>query len=135
MVRIQREAIWLGCPAFADVFVWREATQGLQSAPVIVGVDEVAEVRGQLGMAVVVVAFDGGFLDSPVHPFDLAIGPGMLDLGEPVFDVVLVADPVEDVVEGIFMVRHVGELDAVIGQHGVDGIGQRSSCLLARAAR
>ena len=89
---------------------------------VIVGVDEVVEVCGQLGVAVVVVALDRSLLDCPVHPLDLAVGPGMLDLGQPMLDLMLVADPVEDVVEGVFVVRHVGELDAVIGQHGVDGI-------------
>lgn len=81
------------------------------------------EVRGQLGVVVVVIAFDRCLLDCPVHPLDLAIGPGMLDLGESVLNVVLVADPVEDMVEGVFVVRHVGELDAIVGQHGVDGIG------------
>ncbi len=33
-------------------------------------------------------------------------------LGQPVLDLMFVADPVEDVVEGIFVVRHVGEVDA-----------------------
>jgi hypothetical protein len=46
----------------------------------------------------------------------------MPDLGQAVLDRMLIADPVEDVVEGVFVVRHVGELDAVIGQHGVDGL-------------
>ena len=40
-------------------------------------------------MAVVVIAFDGGVLDGPVHPFHLPIGPGMVDLGEAVLDAVL----------------------------------------------
>ena len=70
-------------------------------------------------------ALDGGFLDCPVHPLNLAIGPGVLDLGQSVIDSMLVANSVEDVVEGVFVVRHVGELDAVIGQHRVDGIGHR----------
>ena len=104
----------------------RESPEGLQAATVIVGIDEVVEVGCQLGMAVVMVAFDGRFLDRSIHPFDLTVGPGMLDLGQPVLDVMLVADPVEDVVEGVFVVRHVGELDAVVGQHGVDGIGHGS---------
>lgn len=44
------------------------------------------EVRGQLSMTVVMVALDRGFLDRPVHSFDLAVGPGMLDLGQPVLN-------------------------------------------------
>lgn len=63
---------WLVCPAFADVFVGCEAAQGLQTTTVIVCVDEVMEVRGQLSMTVVMVALDRGFLDRPVHSFDLA---------------------------------------------------------------
>ena len=35
------------------------------------------------------IAFDGGLLDRAVHPFDLAVGPGMPDLGEAMFDAVL----------------------------------------------
>ena len=71
-------------------------------------------------MAIVVIAFDRGFLDRPVHSLDLYIGPGMLDLGQPVLDALFVTDLVEDVVEGVFVMRHVGELDAVVGQHGMD---------------
>lgn len=42
----------------------------------------------ELVVTVVMVAFDGRFLDRPVHAFDLPIGPRMLDLGEPVLDAV-----------------------------------------------
>lgn len=46
-------------------------------------------------------------------------------LCQTVNDVVLVADPVEDMREGVSVVRHIGKLDAVIGQHRVDRIGDR----------
>ena len=69
--------------------------QGLQPAPIIIGVDEVVEVCGQLGMAVVMVALDGGFLDRPVHPFDLSVGPGMLDLGQAMLDPIFLASHIE----------------------------------------
>ena len=91
------------CPAFADVFVRREAAERLEAATVVICVDEVVEVRSQLGMAVVVVAFDRSFLDGAVHPFDLAIGPGVLHLGQAMLDAVLVADAVEDMMEGVFV--------------------------------
>lgn len=55
-------------------------------------------------MAVVVVSLDRRFLERPVHPLDLSVGPGVLDPGQPVFDLMRVADPVEDVVEGVFVV-------------------------------
>lgn len=43
------------CPAFADVFVGREAAQGLEAACIVVGIEEVVEVRREPGVAIVVV--------------------------------------------------------------------------------
>ena len=57
---IEGKSVWIDCPHFADVFEGREALEGLQPPPIIVGVDEVVEMRSQLGMAVMVVPFDGG---------------------------------------------------------------------------
>ncbi len=37
----------------------------------------------------------------------------MLELGEPVLDAFLIADPIEDVMESVFVASLVGELDAV----------------------
>src|SRR3546814_5241451 len=96
------------------------SAERLEATAVVVCVDEVVEVCRQLGMAVVMVALDRCFLDGAVHSFDLAIGPGVLHLGQAMLDAMLVADPVEDMVEGVFVMRHIGELDAIIGQHGVD---------------
>jgi hypothetical protein len=45
-------------------------------------------VFAQLIVGLVVEAFDGCFLDCPVHPFDLAVGPRMLGFGCPVVDIV-----------------------------------------------
>ena len=70
-------------------------------------------------MTVVVEAPDGGALDGSVPPLDLPVGPGMIDPGEPVLDAVLVADPIEDVVEGVFVTDMVGELDAVAPTEGM----------------
>ena len=72
-------------------------------------------MRGQLGMAVVVIALYRGLLDGPVHPLDLSIGPRMLDPGKPVFDPVFAAAHVEHVghVTGgwpIGVARREGEL-------------------------
>ena len=79
--RIESESFWLGSPAFADVVVRREALQGLQPPGVVVGVDEVGKVSFELIVSIVMVALDGRFLDRAVRALDLAIGPGMLDLG------------------------------------------------------
>ena len=44
--------------------------------------------------------------------FDLAIRPRVPDLGEPRFDLMLAADPIKDVLDGINMPFVIGELDA-----------------------
>lgn len=122
---IEGKSLGFDCPSFADVFEGCEALECLQPQPIIVGVDEVVEVCSQLGMAVVMVAFDGGFLDRPVHSFVLSIGTGVLDLGEPALNPVFIAPHIENVghpgcsgAAGI--ARREGELDAVVGQHRVD---------------
>ena len=79
----------------------------------IVGCDEVFQVGAQLRVIVVVEAFDGRLLDRPVHSFDLAIRPGVFDLGQPMLNLMLAAEPVEDVLEGINGPVGIGELDAV----------------------
>lgn len=141
MVRIESKAFRLCLPDFADVFVGSEAAQCLEASTKIVGVDEVVKMRRQLRMAVIMVAFDSGFLDRPVHPLDLAIGPGVPDLGQPVFDPVLATAHVEHVrhVGGrgtTGVARRKGELDApfdclpaavaqdrIIRQNSVDRVG------------
>ena len=122
---IEDKSVWLGCPYFADVFEGCEALEGFEPPPVIVGVNEVVEVGSQLRVAVVVVSLDRSLLDRPVHPFDLAVGPGMSDLGEAMVDPVFGAPHVEHVGHiggcgAIGVAWREGELDAVIGQHGVD---------------
>ena len=74
-------------------------------------------------MIVVVKAFHGRLLDRAVHAFDLAICPRVPDLGEPMFDLMLAANAVEDVFEGINMPVVIGELDAIIGEHDVEPVG------------
>lgn len=88
-------------------------------------------------MALVVEALDGGILDSPVHSFDLTVGPGVPGLGSSVLDVVSGAGVFEgmgaeefSVGDGLPDERHsraagarLGELDAVVGEHGVDSVG------------
>jgi hypothetical protein len=71
--RIKFESFRLGSPAFADVFVRREALQGLQPSSVVVGVDEVGEVSFELIVSIVMVALDGRFLDRAVRALDLSI--------------------------------------------------------------
>lgn len=67
-------------------------------------------------MVIVVKALDGCFLDGSVHAFDLTVGPEVLYLRETMLNTVVVADPVEDMVESIPIGGAVGELDAVVSQ-------------------
>ena len=41
------------------------------------GVDKLIKVSAQLVVVLIEIAFDGGFLDRPVHALDLAIRPRM----------------------------------------------------------
>ena len=82
-------------PDLKDVFVRREAAQGLEPAGMVVGIQEELQMRSELLVAVVVVALDGGVLEGSVHALDLTIGPRVIGLGQAVLDVVLAADPVE----------------------------------------
>ncbi len=60
----------------------------MRSTAEIIGCDEVIEMLAELVMTVVMITFDGGFLDGAVHSLDLAVGPWMVDLGEAVLDAV-----------------------------------------------
>ena len=75
----------------------REAPQRLEPSSVVVGIQEELEVRPELIVAVVVVAFDGRVLEGAVHSLDLSIGPRVVGLCQAVLDVVLAADPLEHV--------------------------------------
>src|SRR5215210_318373 len=118
MERVEREPFRLGCPCFADELVGREATQALQPATEVVGVDEVVEVAPELLVAVVMVAPDGRVLDGPVHPLDLAVRPRVVDPGAAVFDPILPTahgEHVRDDARGgpVGMARREAELDAL----------------------
>ena len=74
------------------------------------------KVSSKLIVSVVLVALDGRFLDRAVHALDLAIGPGMFDLGQPMFDPVLLAAHIEHIRHAfcrraVHIARREGELD------------------------
>lgn len=80
----------------------------------------------QLVMAVVVEPFHSRVLDRAIHPLDLAVGPRVVGLGQSVLDAVGLADHVEahrPGIDGVAVPRLLGELDAIVGQYGVDLIG------------
>ena len=86
---------------------------------------EVIEASSQRLMAVVMEAFEGCFPYRPDHPFQLTIGPGTARLCQTVFNLVGFADHLEayGTRQGhISITALLGELDAVIGQNGMDPI-------------
>lgn len=134
MVRVVHEPGRLFGPGFADGFVGREATQGLQAAGEVVGRHEVGEMRAEFVVSLVVEALDGRLLDSPVHALDLAIRPRMPRLGQPMFDVEFGTGELEGMAQKRLIPRHhlpdvlwrpatagrLCEMRAVVGEHRVD---------------
>ena len=69
-------------------------------------------------------SLDGSFFDRAVHTFDLTVRPWMIDLGRPVFDVMLTATQIEHVSDisgsrAIAVTWRMTELDSIIGQDRV----------------
>jgi hypothetical protein len=135
--RIEIDSFRLCCPAFADEFVWGEPFEGLQTSAEIVGGDEVSELLTELFVVVVVEALDRRVLDCAVHAFDLTIGPWMFRLCGAVLNVGLGAGIFESMGAENFPCGHCpfdqrdggatgtrhGELDAIVGQYGVNLVG------------
>jgi hypothetical protein len=101
--------------------------EGFESPSEVVGCDEVGQMPLKVIVAVLEEAFDGGFLDGAIHPLDLAVRPEMIWLGEPVFDATAATHAVEGMSAeacrwSLAVLRQVGELDAVVGEHSVDAV-------------
>jgi hypothetical protein len=88
MERVERESFGLFCPELADVFVGREAFEGLETLSEVVGADEVGEMASEFIVCLIVEALDGCLFEGAVHALDLAIGPRMFGLGQSVLDTV-----------------------------------------------
>ena len=93
--RVKAESFRLDCPSFTDELVGREAVEGFEPSGKIVGGDEVVEMPDKLAVRLVVIPLHGRVLDRPVHPLDLPIGPGMIGLGQSMFDPMFPTDAVE----------------------------------------
>lgn len=94
----------------------------------IVSGEEVGEMPGELVVTVVMIAFDGGFLDCPVHSFDLTVGPGVIGFGQSVFDAMCSACTIEHMHAqpcrgSIAARRQIAKLDAVVRQDGMNFVG------------
>jgi len=71
-------------------------------------------------VAVVVVAFDGGFFDGSVPAFDLSVGPGMVGLGKAMVGALRPAGVVDghEEIELAFAGAHFGQIEVEVA----DGI-------------
>jgi hypothetical protein len=58
--------------------VRREPSKGFETLGEVIDREEGVEMRLQLFVAFVVVAFDGRVLERAVHALDLAVGPRMV---------------------------------------------------------
>jgi hypothetical protein len=74
-------------------------------------------------MGLIVVFLHRRFLEHPVHAFHLTIRPGMVGFGQPMDNAILLADAIEDMMKRVSIALPVGELDTIIGQHGVERVG------------
>ena len=114
-----------GAPECLEGLVRGAPSRRLELLGGVVRCQVVADVLPQLVHAVVVERAYGGLLERPHQALGLPVGPGVVGLREPVLD----AEAAAHAGEG--MVLHSGtdaspagiaELDAVVGQHGVDAV-------------
>ena len=87
-------------------------------------------MASELVVTVVVVPLDGGVLDGAVHAFDLSVGPWVVWLGQPVLNFMECAGAIEGMAtqyggRTFAVFGQISELDAVVGQHGVDAVRHR----------
>ncbi len=80
-------------------------------------------MRPKLLMGVVVVTIDRRFFEGTVHALNLTIRPRVIRLSQPMFNPVLGADAVKQQGKGVAVTPSIGELDAIVGQDGMDLIG------------
>ena len=95
-------------------------------------------MAAELVVVVVMEAFDSGVLDRAVHPLDPAIGPRVVWLFEAVLDPVGLTDHVEahwPGIDGVAVSRLHCELNAVVGENGVDVVGHCVEHVLQKLPR
>lgn len=129
LVRVDLEACRVLGPGLADGLEGCSPSQRLEVLGEVVGLDESQDVGPESVEVGVVEGLDGGLFDGSVHPLGLTIGSRMVGLGELVLDAMLAADVVEDMAHpkcrwSVAVLRQVGESHAIVGEHGVYGIGE-----------
>lgn len=80
-------------------------------------------------------AADGRFLDGPVHPFNLPVGPRREGACQAMLDAMPMADHIKPVRLVGFRPWALGKLRAVICQHGVHPVRQLLQCVFEELRR
>jgi len=94
---VESESFGLFCPELTDSLVRRQAPKALEALRKVVRIEECRRVRSEAVVRVVVEPPHRGVLDRPVHAFDLAVGPRMIELREAVLDAELRTRQIERV--------------------------------------
>ena len=92
---VDLERCGIGFPGITDALERRSPLERFEVFGEVVGCDERQDVGMQGCGGFVVERLAGDVLDGAVHAFGLAVGPGVVRLGQPVLDSVLIAHAVE----------------------------------------
>jgi hypothetical protein len=86
---VQSESLGLFCPELTTPLERRETAKALESLRKVVRIEEGGQVRSKARMRGIEEPADRCVLDGPIHPFDLTVGPRMVEFREPMVDAVL----------------------------------------------
>ena len=134
--RIQSESSGLLCPELANTLEGGQAAETFEALREIVGIEERGEVRAKALVSLVVETPNRGVLDGAVHPFDLAVRPGVVEFGEAMVDAELgacqvkgvspeglpISEPLLNLPDTPAAMRRC-ELKAVVRQNRVNSVG------------
>ena len=113
MVRIQGKAFWLFLPASADVLIRCESFERFESLGEVIGQQECIQVFFQVLVGLVGIFFHRGVCERAVHAFHLAIRPGLVGVGQPMVEAILLTDASKDMLKCVWIPLAVGKRDAI----------------------
>lgn len=97
MVRIGNQSLWVFRPGLTGHLEGSAPSQCIEVPGEVVGHHECQHVHLQRSGVGIAEGVDRCFLDRKVHALDLAIGPGVVDLGQTMLEAVQVADTIKNV--------------------------------------
>jgi hypothetical protein len=95
--RVESESFGLFCPELTNPLEGRQASKALEALREVVRIEERGQMCAKATVRVVVEPPNRGVLDGSVHPFDLAVRPGVVELGEAMVDAKLGARQIKGV--------------------------------------